>query len=127
MYLRIECDVVTPAFSSSAGMLYLLIGQVYAPEIQQSVRVPGLVDRSRLDPRPGVHDLHTYGGCDQNHSIRWTPHRGESLAPETNRRFSVREQANNVTFRVPPEDQSRGGPREGRGQFLPPRVQAQEQ
>ncbi|KAL0159666.1 hypothetical protein M9458_043391, partial [Cirrhinus mrigala] len=56
-------------------MLCLLIGQVHALEIQQSLRVPGLVHWSRLDPRPRVHDLHPNGGCDQNHSIRWTPHR----------------------------------------------------
>lgn len=122
-----ECAVVTPALSSAAGMLCLLIGQVYPLEIQQSLRVPRLVHWSRLDPRPGVHDLHTYGGCDQNHSIRWTPHRGESVALMTNVRFFINGQANNVTLRVPPEDQSRGGTREGRGQFLPPRVPAQEQ
>lgn len=122
----IECAVVTPALSSAAGMLCLLIGQVHTPEIQQSLRVSGLVHWSRLDPRPHVHDLHTNGGCDQNHSIRWTPHRGESVVPTT-KRFFINEQAYNVAICFPPEDQSGGGTCEGRSQFLPSGVPAQMQ
>ncbi|KAL0159667.1 hypothetical protein M9458_043392, partial [Cirrhinus mrigala] len=37
------------------------------------------------------------------------------------------EQANNVILPFPPEDQSGGGAREGRSQFLPSRVPAQMQ
>ncbi len=91
---------MTPAFFFAAGMFCLLIGQVYALEIQQSLRVPGLVHWSRLDPRPHVHDLHTNGGCDQNHSIRWTSHRGESVVSMT-KMFFTNEQANNVPFTFP--------------------------
>lgn len=77
--LGLSGTLVTSGLSFTPGMLCLLIGQVCTSEVQQSLWVPGLVHWSGVDLGACVHDLHTNGGCDQNHSIRWAPYWGKGL------------------------------------------------
>lgn len=47
--------------SLSTGMFYLLSRQVRTPDLQQSLRVPHLGHRARLEPGPVLHDVRPLG------------------------------------------------------------------